>query len=610
MKRLQAPPSVTGIATLIRLLPAVDGRSTVVLGVGGCLSAALPIVVTILTGRLIGSIPATAQGGFGSPAGHATVIILVGITAFVVTQRVVGPLLHAVGSVLGRELEVYLQERVIGAVVQPAGVSHLEDSSVLDLLRVVRGFGTDANRPSDAVAALVEVIPFWIQSVLSFIVLMFFQWWLGLAWLVLWPFLLHLLQREYLRAGEVGYGQSTPLRRAEYLRDLAITPQAAKELRIWGMRDWLIAKFESVWFATMEPVWQARNFSPRVTWGVSAVLLVGNLGSYGLLAWAGTHGEIGLGALAVFTQAMGNAASFNAFNDSNASLMFGAVAVPKVGDLERTLANTTEAQPDRNAPAPEQSITFERVRFRYPHATTYTYDGLDLTIHAGHSLAIVGENGAGKSTLIKLLCGLYTPESGGIRIDDIPLAEFDPISWQSHIAVLFQDFARYHLNVSDNIGLGAPHLAGDSDRIQAAAEKAGAIELIESLPNGWDTVLSRQYADGTDLSGGQWQRIALARALFAVEAGARVLVLDEPTAALDVRAEAELYDRFLDITAGLTTILISHRFSTVRRAERIVVLHNGRIREDGSHDELMADGGRYAEMFSLQAAHFQAGRDA
>jgi ATP-binding cassette subfamily B protein len=170
--------------------------------------------------------------------------------------------------------------------------------------------------------------------------------------------------------------------------------------------------------------------------------------------------------------------------------------------------------------------------------------------------------------------------------------------------VLFQDYARYQLTVAENIAMGAPRHAGDTDRLHAAAARAGALPLIEKLPHGWDTVLSPEYTGGTDLSGGQWQRIALARALFAVDSGARMLILDEPTAALDVRAEAEIYERFLELTAGLTTILISHRFSTVRCAERIVVLDQGVVVEDGCHEELMAREGRYARMFDLQAARF------
>ncbi|HKO24729.1 MAG TPA: ATP-binding cassette domain-containing protein, partial [Chloroflexota bacterium] len=251
-----------------------------------------------------------------------------------------------------------------------------------------------------------------------------------------------------------------------------------------------------------------------------------------------------------------------------------------------------------------EGICFEGVRFRYPGQGTDALAGLDLAIPAGRSLAVVGANGAGKTTLVKLLCRLYDPTDGRITVDSLDLRHVEARAWQRQVAAIFQDFAQYHLSARDNVGLGAPELAGDLERLRAAARKAGALELVESLPHGWDTVLSRQYTGGVDLSGGEWQRIALARALFAVEGGARVLILDEPTASLDVRAEADLYDRFLDITAGLTTILISHRFSTVRRADHICVLADGHVVEQGTHDELMGLGGRYARMFALQAARF------
>jgi ATP-binding cassette subfamily B protein len=224
-------------------------------------------------------------------------------------------------------------------------------------------------------------------------------------------------------------------------------------------------------------------------------------------------------------------------------------------------------------------------------------DGLDLEIPAGRSTAIVGVNGAGKTTLVKLLARLHDPAGGTISVDGVPLTELDARRWQRQIAVVFQDFNRYPLSLAENITLGR---AGSPER---AAERAGAAELRGDV--GWPTILSRQYEGGTDLSGGQWQRVALARALFAVEHGATVLVLDEPTAWLDVRAEAAFFDRFLEITRDLTSIVISHRFSTVRRADQICVLDGGRLAERGTHDELMAAGGIYAEMFRLQAARFE-----
>jgi ATP-binding cassette subfamily B protein len=215
---------------------------------------------------------------------------------------------------------------------------------------------------------------------------------------------------------------------------------------------------------------------------------------------------------------------------------------------------------------------------------------------------MVGVNGAGKSTVIKLLCGLYRPDQGAVRVGGA-----DPAQSQAarRLAVIFQDFVRYHLSLRDNVGMGAIARQGEQQILDRALSDAGGNGLLERLESGWDTVLSAEYEGGTDLSGGQWQRVALARALAAVSAGAGVLILDEPTAALDVRAEAALFDRFLEVTRDVTTILVSHRLSSVRHADRIVVLDPGAgIVEDGSHEELLEAGGRYAEMFALQAQRF------
>jgi ATP-binding cassette subfamily B protein len=237
-------------------------------------------------------------------------------------------------------------------------------------------------------------------------------------------------------------------------------------------------------------------------------------------------------------------------------------------------------------------------------------DHLDLTLNAGDCTAIVGLNGAGKTTLVKLLARLYEPTSGAVQVDGRDAREFTVDAWRRQIGVIFQDFTRYELSVTDNIAVGAIERPVDMAVIRAAADKAGMVEAIDALPCGFDTLLARHYDDGAELSGGQWQRIAIARALYAVDAGARVLVLDEPTAALDVRAEAEFFDQFVALTRGVTTLLISHRFSSVRHADRIVVLEDGRVVEDGTHESLLAGGGRYADLFHLQAERFAAGLDA
>jgi ATP-binding cassette, subfamily B, bacterial len=260
--------------------------------------------------------------------------------------------------------------------------------------------------------------------------------------------------------------------------------------------------------------------------------------------------------------------------------------------------------PYRVSHVPHKAIRFEDVRFRYATGEPLILDGLDLELEAGRSTAIVGLNGAGKTTLVKLLTRLYDPDSGRITVDGADLRDIDPRAWHHRIAVIFQDFVRYELPAAANITLGAAHVPPDPAALARAVDRAGAREIIDALPAGERTVLSRRYQGGRDLSGGEWQRIALARALYAVEAGAKILVMDEPTAHLDVRAEVAFYDNFLTLTEGLTTVVISHRFSSVRRADRIVVLEDGRVAEQGAHDALIAASGRYAELFHLQAKRF------
>ncbi|HVX46992.1 MAG TPA: ABC transporter ATP-binding protein [Mycobacteriales bacterium] len=598
---MMIPRSVQGLRIVIGLLPRIHRSQAVAFGLGILVQAASPVAITVVTGLLIGSIPETVRNGFDSPAGRHSIVLLIVLAALVVLNRALSPLIAALSHNLGRFVDRHLQERTLRAVGTPSGIGHLEDSATLDTVRIARGLGLDASRPSLAVEGMGRIFPLWLQAIGSAAVLLVFHWWLAILWILAWPFLVLALQREYMRVGQVGYGQSKALRRAEYLRDLALTPAAAKELRLWGMLEWLVARFDSAWYSAIAPVWKARKPRAGILAVVIGTILVLNLASYGLLAHAAATGDISLAALAVFTQAMTSVNTFTAFDDSNAHLSYAAVAVPKVLELENSLASTKEGAGTVPVDAPVEAIRFESVSFGYPGAQRRVLDDFDLTIPAGRSLAIVGDNGAGKTSLVKLMCGLYQPDSGRITVDGTDLSTIAPAQWHHQVAALFQDFVHYHLSVSDNIALGAPH---DPELLREAAARADILELIEGLPKQWDTILSREYTGGTDLSGGQWQRIALARAFFAVAAGARVLILDEPTAALDVRAEARLYERFLDLTAGLTTCLISHRFSTVRRADRIIVVRDGRIVEDGGHDELMAAGGRYAEMFTLQAARF------
>ncbi|HEV3463536.1 MAG TPA: ATP-binding cassette domain-containing protein [Actinomycetota bacterium] len=492
----------------------------------------------------------------------------------------VRPLHQAIGTNLGDRTAAWLYDRLTGACLGPPGVGHLEDPALAADLTAARDVDLGMTAPPlsismDFIAAgLVEVV----GGVAAAVVLAGFAWWapllLGGAWLAT-----HWLLRESAvwrdrATEEVRSAQ----RDADYTYRLAVDPPAAKELRLFGLADWTIERFTGYRRRLHELQYRATRLRERpLGWSVTLVVAA-NLVVFLALADAAAGGRLGLDRLVVYAQvAVGT--SMIAFGGLNWALdgALPAGARPAEGMLAA-------------------GIRLRGLRFAYPGGEP-VLDGLDLDIPAGSSLAIVGQNGAGKTTLAKLLCRLYDPQAGAVEVDGVDLRELDLDSWRARLAAVFQDFIRFELPLRNNV---APTGAGDEDVLAALAE-AGA-EGLAPL----DTVLARGYQGGTDLSGGQWQRVALARALCAVRLGAGVVLLDEPTAQLDVRGEAEIFDRILAATRHCTTILISHRFSTVRHADRICVLEGGRVVELGSHAELMALGGRYRTMFDLQASRFAA----
>jgi ABC-type multidrug transport system fused ATPase/permease subunit len=326
------------------------------------------------------------------------------------------------------------------------------------------------------------------------------------------------------------------------------------------------------------------------------VVLAANLVVFWSLTAAAAQGNLPLGSLVTFASAAVGT-SMIAFGGLSWALDGAAAPAAAVLRLQKAMepAGALVQSHQSAVGMPVREIRFRQVTFAYPTSGEPVLAGFDLTVPAGSSLAIVGQNGAGKTTIAKLLCRLYDPQDGAIEVDGIDLRSLDLNGWRSRVTAVFQDFIRFELSLRDNV---APAGAPDGDIKQALAE-AGASRLADL-----DTILARGYPGGTDLSGGQWQRIALARALCAVRLGAGVVLLDEPTAQLDVRGEAEIFDRILKATRHSTTILISHRFSTVRHADRICVLERGKVVELGTHEELMAVGGRYKTMFDLQASRF------
>jgi ABC-type multidrug transport system fused ATPase/permease subunit len=432
------------------------------------------------------------------------------------------------------------------------------------------------------------------------VVLAAYAWWapllLGGAWLAT-----HWLLRESSvwrdrNTDEVRGAQ----RDADYAYRLAVDPPASKELRLFGLAGWVLDRFVNRRTRLHTLRHEATRLRERPVLGSVLLVLGANVIVFWSLAHAAASGSLQLGAVVMFAQsAVGT--SMIAFGGLNWALDGAAAPVASVLRLETAMGPAGALSSGRRSAAamPAREVRFRDFTFAYPGGAP-VLKGFDLTIPAGSSLAIVGQNGAGKTTLAKLLCRLYDPQHGAVEIDGVDAREFDLGSWRSRLTAVFQDFTRFELPLRDNVApAGAP-----DDVVRAALEAAGAADLADL-----DTVLAKGYEGGTDLSGGQWQRVALARALCAVQRGAGVVLLDEPTAQLDVRGEAEIFDRLLAATRHCTTILISHRFSTVRHADRICVLEHGKVVELGTHDELMAKGGRYRTMFDLQAQRFTATED-
>ncbi|HVL82195.1 MAG TPA: ABC transporter ATP-binding protein [Actinomycetota bacterium] len=577
---------------------------TLVLVAAVLMGAALPVAFQLASGALVGTVPGAVAGGPGSPAADRLQLALVAVAVVFVAQQVLAPVRTGFAEAFGRRVDGALRARTMRAVLAPSGIAHLEDPEVLDRISAARGVGTGNWKPGDAIVGLAGAWSNLLAGVASAVVLATFHPLAAASLLAVWVVVIRRFRREFMEVVEVHVGETPVLRRAQYLRDIALAPAAVKETRIFGLSRWVSATFDEHAVSALREVWRRRSKGwGAIAWAV-ALIGAANFATILLVGLAGARGTISLGELTVYIQAVFGVGALANIGDNELRVAYGAGSVPPLLELERSPspAALTGLLPADGAP--REAIRFEGVRFRYPGRDTDVFDGLDLTIPAGRSLAVVGSNGAGKTTLVKLLSRLYDPQEGRVAVDGVDLREIDPDAWQRRIGAIFQDFVRYELSARCNVGYGALDRIDDDAALTEAARRSGAWPAIESLADGWDTPLARHYEGGAELSGGQWQRVALARALFAVKSGAGVLILDEPTANLDVRSEADIYDRFLELTQGLTTIVISHRFSTVRRADRIVVLEGGRVVEEGSHEELMQRGGRYAHMFRLQAARF------
>jgi ATP-binding cassette subfamily B protein len=567
------------------------------------------VAFAVATSAVVGRVPAAVHGGLDSPEWRSLRTALVVAGALFLALQVAAPLQFAIAETITWRVDKVVRERVAAASFDPVGIEALEDVETIDGLGDVvdpmRGYGFAVGSACSGLLALVWHYLQWAAA--AAIVGVVYAWWAALATAAAALAVRLGVASGAMRLGGFEGSFAPQRRRRDYYRDLLIRPEPAKEVRIFGLLDWLRSRYREQALAAIQPVWKVRRrvvLRPYLVTSPPALVLSA-LATVGA-ARAAAHGDLTLGEFVLVLQAAVLVAALGEFfYDVDFQVNVGMWTTGALERFERLTASGPSGDGTADpAGAPRDAIRFEGVRFAYPGSERAVLESLDLEIPAGRSLAIVGLNGAGKTTLVKLLCRLYEPQAGRITADGVDVRDFPARAWRRRLGAIFQDFVHYDLPVGDNVGFGAPELLHNEERIRATLSRAGGDDLLAALPNGTATILSRSYEGGAELSGGQWQRVAIARALMAVEAGAGVLILDEPTANLDVRAEAEFFDRFLDLTRGLTTILISHRFSTVRRADRIAFVESGEVVEQGTHDELLALGGRYAELFHLQAARF------
>jgi ATP-binding cassette subfamily B protein len=576
------------------VLPKADPMLATVWWVLLMLNGAMPAIFAVAIGVTVGAVQqARPVGGPLALTGLVFVLMLI-----------LNPIQTAVSMNLGNKVSAWLNEALIRACVQPPGIGHLEDPDLAEDLTTAREFDRGMTGPPMYlnVDFLATNLVSAVGGVASAVVLVGFAWWAALILVAAWGST-HWLLRE----SGVWRDRNTPevrsaQRHADYAYRLAVDPQPAKELRLFGIAGWTVERFIARRKRLFELQYRATRLREKSVIWCMIIVIAANAAVFAALGFGALSEGIPLDRLVVYAQ-VAFGVSLIAFGGLNWVLDGAAAPVAAVARLGPAMAPlgalTVWHEPATGMPSRE--ISFHDVSFSYPGSKRAVLSGLELTVPAGTSLAIVGQNGAGKTTLAKLLCRLYDPTNGAITVDGVDLRSLELAGWRRRLAAVFQDFVRFELSLRENVDPAGE--ASDSD-IRAALVDAGAETLAEL-----DTPLAKGYRNGIDLSGGQWQRIALARALCAVRRGAGLVLLDEPTAQLDVRGEAEVFERVLQATRDVTTILISHRFSTVRHADRICVLERGRVVELGSHDELMALGGRYKTMFQLQAKRFEASMD-
>jgi ATP-binding cassette, subfamily B, bacterial len=588
---------------LLRLLVRAGGWPGVLAPVVGLAGAAVPALEAVVSGQLVAAVLSgggVSGGGLSGRGVASAVIPLVMFAALIVVQKLTDAALTVLDRLLTHRIDGWIRERVrLLALAQP-DLATIEDHAFQDEVARACGIGPRyrVRSAGTAVTSQLRAVYAVVTGLGAAVVLAGYLPWSAALLVVLALLIRWHVARQWFTLTEAHGALAGRERGTEYTAELASGAEAGKEVRLFGLGGWLTERWRTSFLDTHEEIWTARHRFVLGQLGMGGLLYV--LAGLLILLVPPLSGGLSPDALVASLVAGVGVLRISSAAGTVIGFAYGSRAAVALADLTRTYGKPDTPRGERvgdGAPA----IRFDKVGFAYPGSDHQVLDELTLEIEPGEVLAIVGHNGAGKTTLTKLLAGLYRPDSGRILIDGRELAELDLASWRRQMTAVFQDFVHYPDTVRRNVELAAP---GGAAPVAETLDKAGAAEMVAALPQGEDTLLWRGGSGAAELSGGQWQKLAIARALHAVAGGRRLVVLDEPTAHLDVRAEAEFYDQVVRAVPGTSVILISHRLSTVRRADRIVLLDGGRITEIGTHDELLASGGEYARLFRLQAARF------
>ncbi|GAB2473557.1 ABC transporter ATP-binding protein [Hymenobacter qilianensis] len=567
------------------------------------LRAALPVAMLYVGQLILDSVVSLARSGGNSDASLGPLLSLVALEfVLAILSDTLGRGVALLDSLLG---DLFANRSSVRLMEHAAelDLDQFEDSTFYDKLERARR--QTLSRTVLMAQVLSQAQDAITMAFLAIGLVAFNPWLLLLLLVAVIPAFLgesHFNERSY----SLVHGWTPERRELDYLRQTGASDDTAKEVKIFGLSGFLIDRFKllSDQFYQQNKALVLR----RAGWGAffAAVGAAGYYAAYVYIISQAVRGQISIGQLTFLAGSFARMRGLlEGILSRFSSVAEGALYLQDFFDFFRIQPRIIrdEAHVVRPFPRPIQvGFQFENVGFKYRNAGKWAIRNLSFTLQAGEKLALVGENGAGKTTLVKLLARLYDPTEGRILLDGHDLREYDPAELRQEIGVIFQDFVRFQLSAGQNLAVGRIEEKGNQDRIQAAAAQSLADTVVQKLPGGYDQIIGRRFAGGVDLSGGEWQKIALGRAYMR---DAQLLILDEPTAALDARAEHEVFQRFADLTKGKTAVLISHRFSTVRMADRILVIENGEFVEIGSHPELLARGGRYAELFALQAAGYR-----